>query len=528
MAILSISRVQVRRGLQDDLPQLASGELGWSIDQRRLFIGNGTTEEGAPLLGNTEILTQYSDMLSISGLYTYKGEEAGYTVTTGASALSKIERSLQNKLDDFVNGKDFGINPIDPAPLVPLTESQRANIGSNTVNAINHAIQQLHKEAVLENDYRVRRTLKLSAGTYLLSGDYIRLSPYVKIVGEGKYATLIIQIDEGKECALKTVGATGLLPGKNDLEKLTIRNETANDVIIIDSAQKLHFRSVWLQGPLAPSATINGSGNNKACIRVEYGMSTDSDLIFLEDSDFSDQDYAIFAAKPIQNLLVLGGHFKHLYRGVDVGQIATGIENIKVTHSVFEDIYAEGFISQNEVEGCVSAFNTYRNVGNGINVIDGGPAYSNVIKFTGDNSYSIGDTFGRLEDADIKAIDISGTQSYALQCNGKFQLGLSSTIGGRVYDLDELQTAESIGILNPEANNTTFSYVIERGANKRSGTIKVITDGSATLVYDDTYLETDDVGVDLIPVINGSGIDLTYTSTAGGSGTIKITSNTLL
>lgn len=60
MAVIQISKIQVRRGLQENLPQLASGEMGWSIDERRLFIGNGTLSEGAPEIGNTEILTIYS------------------------------------------------------------------------------------------------------------------------------------------------------------------------------------------------------------------------------------------------------------------------------------------------------------------------------------------------------------------------------------------------------------------------------------------------------------------------------------
>lgn len=60
MAVIQISRIQHRRGLESDLPNLASAELGWSVDTRRLYIGNGTTEEGAPSLGRTEILTQYS------------------------------------------------------------------------------------------------------------------------------------------------------------------------------------------------------------------------------------------------------------------------------------------------------------------------------------------------------------------------------------------------------------------------------------------------------------------------------------
>ena len=60
MAVIQISKIQVRRGLQENLPQLGSGEMGWSIDERRLFIGNGTLSEGAPEIGNTEILTIYS------------------------------------------------------------------------------------------------------------------------------------------------------------------------------------------------------------------------------------------------------------------------------------------------------------------------------------------------------------------------------------------------------------------------------------------------------------------------------------
>jgi hypothetical protein len=60
VAVIQISRIQHRRGLEADLPNLASAELGYSVDTRKLYIGNGTIEEGAPSLGRTEILTQYS------------------------------------------------------------------------------------------------------------------------------------------------------------------------------------------------------------------------------------------------------------------------------------------------------------------------------------------------------------------------------------------------------------------------------------------------------------------------------------
>lgn len=62
MAIVQLSRITNRRGLQQDLPQLAPGELGWCLDTRLLFIGNGLIEEGSPAIGNTEVLTEFSNI----------------------------------------------------------------------------------------------------------------------------------------------------------------------------------------------------------------------------------------------------------------------------------------------------------------------------------------------------------------------------------------------------------------------------------------------------------------------------------
>jgi len=108
MAIVQISRITHRKGLQENLPQLAGAELGWSIDERRLFIGNGTLQEGAPVVGNTEILTEFSDILQFQTTYTYQGAAAGYVVQTGASAGTPVSQSLQSWLDQWASVKDFG------------------------------------------------------------------------------------------------------------------------------------------------------------------------------------------------------------------------------------------------------------------------------------------------------------------------------------------------------------------------------------------------------------------------------------
>ena len=117
MAINVISRIQVRSGNAEDLPLLAKGELGWSVDTQQLFIGNGTYADGAPTLGNTQILTIPGGTISSDGgtpvgagvldtiTYTFKGDAAGYTAVTGASGGDTV-LPLQSILDEgFASGR---------------------------------------------------------------------------------------------------------------------------------------------------------------------------------------------------------------------------------------------------------------------------------------------------------------------------------------------------------------------------------------------------------------------------------------
>lgn len=97
MPITQISKIQLRRGKQQDLPQLASAEMGWAVDTQSLFIGNGSVAEGAPAVGNTKILTNKDNLLEVANNYQY--------------ALDPVlpKRSLASRLDDFVTNESLGI-----------------------------------------------------------------------------------------------------------------------------------------------------------------------------------------------------------------------------------------------------------------------------------------------------------------------------------------------------------------------------------------------------------------------------------
>jgi len=92
MAVIQISQIQVRSGLQEDLPQLATGEFGWSVDTQRLFIGKGTLAEGSPMVGVTEILTEYSIGLINIGIVALEANVANLSanVTLIQSELANI------------------------------------------------------------------------------------------------------------------------------------------------------------------------------------------------------------------------------------------------------------------------------------------------------------------------------------------------------------------------------------------------------------------------------------------------------
>lgn len=243
MAILQISQIQIRRGLQQDLPQLASAEMAWSLDTRRLFIGNGTLAEGAPSTGVTEILTQYSNFLGFINAYTFAGTNSGYTSQTGTTALNPVTRSLQSVLDDNVNVYDFGAV---------------GNGVTDDTAALQRALAQVYP-STLNNTYsKVQRTIKIPAGNYLISSALL-IPPNCTLKGDGKNNT-IINIGNSANSAIITsdslfqyggsLGASGAVyPGFITIQDLGFTsNSTSYAVATIASTTDILFDRVQFKG----------------------------------------------------------------------------------------------------------------------------------------------------------------------------------------------------------------------------------------------------------------------------------------
>lgn len=148
MAVIQISKIQVRRGLQENLPQLSGGEMGWSVDERRLYIGNGTLTEGAPEVGLTEILTEWSTqsleddvaflVSNVSILQSY----AGLTTTNVAKTTLVLADNISSATNTALTLTDSLTSMVD----YRITRGSAARVGSIKVTQINGS-------AVVEDEY---------------------------------------------------------------------------------------------------------------------------------------------------------------------------------------------------------------------------------------------------------------------------------------------------------------------------------------------------------------------------------------
>ena len=519
MAIVTISRIQHRRGLGENLPQLASAELGWSLDQRKLYIGNGTVAEGAFDEGNTEILTEHSDILSVAQTYTFKNEDAGYNVMTGPTANNPVIRTLQHKLDDFVSVKDFGA------------------VGDGIVDdteAINRALYELYcREAVIP----ARKTLHFPAGQYKISG-VIKVPPYATLIGEGPFSTIIVQtgnvntvgpVFQTADSKQQTEGSIGnnqaVLPSDILISDMGL---TCNlDGIYIDKCSRITLRRIRMTGVESlpttgnTSAALSPAGPSIGIYILGTSANPSSD-INLEDIYVTKFNYGIWqnnASEYFQNVVITSATFKELYEGILIGITGGSAKNVVVTGSVFDQIYHSA-IDVNDVSDISSSFNHYLEVGNE-NLGPGSPN-TPIINFgeLTTHSASVGDLFQRSLADDLAVETVSGNTNTAYFNYGRvIGIGYLGMESGKEVTLADGSSNSSTGLTMKLARykHAQITYHIERDSESRSGTINIAFDGSTGYSIDDDYTETGTTGVTFDVSIVGSTATLLYTTTSTGN-----------
>lgn len=585
MAILQISRITQRKGLEQDLPQpLAGAEFGWAVDQRRLYIGNGDLADGAPVVGNTEILTEFSDLLGSATAYTYQGAAAGYVVQTGATSGSPVSQSLQSRLDSFAVVTDFG--------------ATGDGVTDDTA-AINRALFQLYCREV---NPQIRRSLFFPAGVYLITGTLL-IPPYALLYGEGAESSIIqFRVDPFSNTAgigniayaagvmveysgdyyrslgevpvgtsitngtfwqqeslpayvirtadsLQQTGGNigtngGISPRNVEVANMSVRTANVGDmaalppvphsISLTENAEQITYQNVNFVGPLTVDE-IDVSTDELSCVRFASTGSSPCTQIKFDNCKFANATYGVATDQVVKGVTVSNSYFDILYQGVVLDTDPTGV---RIVQNTFDQIYAQGVVFEGTVLNA-TAYNTFYNVGNSILASAG---YS-VITIDGINNVSIGDMFERTtaQSATYPRINLTRSSSIALGMNIR---GIAYTIDGvsnsteanqmslgvyqRTAGIDSVLANNSAGTLFVVATSTIkafrVDYTIARGVTFRTGSILVVNGATTGFTYTDDYVENASTGITLTvtEASPGGNITVAYTSTSTGTaGTIS-------
>ena len=566
MAIVQISRITNRKGLAVDLPQpLAGAELGWVVDERRLFIGNGTLEEGAPVVGNTEVLTEFSDILSFADQYTYQGTAAGYIVQTGPTPGSPITQSLQNRLDSFVVVTDFGA------------------VGDGVTDdtaAINRALYQLY---CVQNNTQTRRGLFFPAGTYIVT-DTINVPSFAKLYGEGlegsiisfnvqnwaantaytsgvlvynisnttyyrsiapvpatgisvtttaywtatTLPTYVMRTADSMQQTGANIATNGATPPQNiDVSEISIVTNRSNHGILIEKANQCYF-NVNIAGPLTTAGlttTVNGT------VAVEFSSTASLPCTQIEFNGFafSGFTYGVNTAQQIKSSLFTGGSFDTLYQGILIGGASLsngGAQGVRITNNIFDNIYEEGVYFYG-VNMNATGYNIFYDVGNHFNGA-GNPA-SSVITIDSISNVSMGDMFERslAQAAVYPRIKLynttTGTIPAAIAIDNSAQIQMGSFIR---------ETGQQATITAGATNTTLFTvntvfirafkmeYTIVVDTSVRTGTMTIVNDpddsAGDTLQSVDDYVENSHTDVTLAVTDVAGTITVSYAAGRAG------------
>jgi hypothetical protein len=394
MAVVSISRIQVRRGQKNagsGLPQLASGEFGWAVDTQELYIGNGSVSEGAPFVGNTKLLSENDNLFQFADTYQYK---SGTNVQTGSATNNPVLRTLQDRLDDRVSIRSFGAT----------------GDGTNQTVALQRAIDQLYLNASNKGQSQARVELILEPGIYTIT-DTIYLPPFTTIRGAGSDKTFIVG---GQLPAFQTVNETST-PGvyANDSSSTTLnqaRNISLSGMTVTTTGgagiklvsckdsyfKDLIFSSVYEFG-MTPDANITGilmsslstavSSNNNIFDKVTI---SGFDTAVASDNDIKDNIWTTCTFETLRQGFSLG-----LNTILGTSGMLTGPINNIVTNSKFDSIYQHAIQITNGSDN-TSKNNKFYSIGN-----HGGNAsltQHSIIKFESIKNASANDWFQRSEE----------------------------------------------------------------------------------------------------------------------------------
>jgi len=550
MAVIEIAKIQVRRGQANEtgLPQLDSGEFGWAIDTQKLYIGNGSVAEGAPEIGNTEIITEHTvaNIFDIDSLYYYRGYLEGATpVITGPGGNGNSTRTLRRKLDDNITVLDFGA------------------LGNNSTpdtEKIQQAIDQLYLNSD-QSDARSRRRLSIPAGTYIITST-IYIPPYTTIVGDGPDKT-ILKLTSLGQGIMQTVDITSdiglpvkLEYGQNNfstvakdvyIEGVTFCYDNGlgqsglEPLLKLDCVEDAQIVNCKFQGYNTPLIIADDIYTG---IDIRGQGAITSKNVTIRDCVFDGLKIGVRSNYDIEDIDIDKNKFTNLYSGIAFGLASsnntggwteslvsgnnTGPIRGKITENLFSTIQYQAIVVGNNATDTPtyhkSLGNTFEEVGN--NVLGDLEQSRPLIEFNSYGNLSRDDLFLRERFASDNALDDTG-----LVPSVQGRTFVESNVTYMTDIVTMTPTPEAILLTRlPYSGNdqvVKVQYIVYKTTDgvSRKGelSINVALAAYANVTDNFSYVGPNNGGVEFSAVLNTTyrQIRIYYTSTINSAGTIE-------
>jgi hypothetical protein len=363
MAVIEIAKIQVRRGQENQtgVPQLAGGEFAWAADTEKLYIGL-RRDDGGSRDQNVEILTENHLRnffnLGLSELnYTYRENStstvvAASGITAEDGTNDEFSRTIQDKLDDFVSIKDFGVygdgNPWDLRRLQLAIDRLYLNTGGYSPIPA--------------------KKLYFPSGTYTITGT-VYLPARTSIIGDGPGKTVFVlatNTDMFQTCDLSSAGGstgyktfdTGAGSGAEFSTTSSARNVHIEDVTMqyhpsattvtealsllnLDCADNSVIKNVEFLGNLnEDTISYTTSSYVGLTIRGKTANGTNDNSI-IDNCVFNNLYHGLLSNDDISRTVISNSEFSYLIRGItfndDISETAlVGPRLVKIEHNTFD------------------------------------------------------------------------------------------------------------------------------------------------------------------------------------------------
>lgn len=501
MAIISISRIQQRRGLRADLPaSLNEAEFGWCLDTRELFIGNGNT-----YTGNSQVLTQWSPNDQIIK-HTYVGD-------TGVSALTgPTIRTLGSILDDTLCVKDYGAVgdgiTDDTDAIQAAIADEWARISANPA-------------AYAQS----RNPIYFPAGNYLITAT-IKLYPYITLMGDGidrsiitlqaGYVGPVLRTADSLGQTGANIGTNGgILPTHITVSGFTFDSsiDPPNTMVLLQRCTNTNMDNCKLIGAWQPGDAFNSTGNG---ITIEsIGTATSTEYLNFNNIIVNNVAFGLYSEDPIRFVNVTNSSFVTCYTGIGLIEGAdSGPSYVKISNSIFRAIDSYGLYATTTGEGITSSNNNYVDVGNEYN------RYAIYWSNATSSCSSIGDVFDQINPS---LYVYNGSPSTNVIFDAQLIEFTNTNPTPDTATILPGQTNASTGItfsLLTATNMLTawVDYSLSLGSYRKNGRLSIISD-TVTVQLTDTSNELNtSESVVFGAIVSGNNIVIRYTSTGSTNG----------